>query len=99
MTARDLFGVVLRSIGVVCIIWGLDSTIRFPLTPLIVPAGQSGVFSQSSKGGLDYAGGTVMHLNPATAGLILGGGLVRICLGIVLLIAADRIARLFYRDH
>ena len=71
MTARELFGVVVRSIGVICILWGLDSAVRLPLTLLLLPAGKFGVFGSgafSEMGGGFFTIGLGVVLLVACAG-------------------------------
>ena len=91
MSAKDLFGVILRSIGIVCVLWGLDSLIKAPFT---FSSSSFGVAGSSFPETLDYAGGSVIHLN----GLLVGWNVLKIAGGATLLALGAQIAGRFYPD-
>jgi hypothetical protein len=87
MSARDLFGVILRSFGVASILWGLDDFLRVP--PIMMSSGWAFVPGTPP----DFAGGSVIHLN-----VMLLGPVLKLLVGIPLLVWGARVARWFYPD-
>lgn len=80
MSAKDLFGVILRSFGIACILWGLDDFLRAAIVT------SRGVLLLT--GVQDYAGGTVIHLNVINV--------LKLLIGVALLVWGARLARWFY---
>ena len=78
MTARELFGVVIRSLGIVCILWGLDNAVRLPLTLYMMPVGTFGVFG---SGALSQMGGGVFTICLGLILLVACGMIVRLVYG------------------